>query len=149
MGVPAPTCASVRFCASLSTMSGSKVGHPPERGAVASRDHASGRARAVPERRLPRRVLAGAAHHDHADVVGLSHDGEHRVGGVDGGPALDLLPLVVAPEAREWKARVLEEELLDLALAVAVASDGGGVLGTEREQRPAAAEQVVAAGLTH
>src|SRR5207247_8219150 len=49
----------------------------------------------------------------------------------------------------EREARVLEDELLDLPLAVAVARDGGRVLGPEREQWVAEGEEVVAPGLPH
>src|SRR5882724_1519996 len=114
-----------------------------------ARDHPPRDARAVAEGRLPARVLAGAAGHDDAEVLGAPHDRQHRARRVDGAVALDLLLLVLAPQPRERKARVLEEELLHLGLAVTVARDGGGVLGAQRQQRPAPAEQVVAAGLAH
>jgi hypothetical protein len=62
---------------------------------------------------------------------------------------LDLLALVLTAEAGEGEAGVLEEELLDLLLGEAHVGDGGGVLGAEGEQRPAAAQEVVAARLGH
>src|SRR6266508_5349502 len=81
------------------------------------RDGATRVVRAVAERRLPGRVLAGAAHDDHADVLGPADDRHHRLGGVDDVPALDLLALVLEAEPLEREPRVLEEELLDLLLA--------------------------------
>ena len=60
-----------------------------------------------------------------------------------------LLPPVFVPEPPEREARMLEDELSDRRLVVAVAGDRRRVLGAERQERPAPIEQVIAAGLRH
>src|SRR5712692_435796 len=105
--------------------------------------------RAVAEGRLPARVLPGAADHDRTDVVGRAHDRQHRVGRIHHVVMLDLLAPILRPEARERKARMLEEKLLHLFLRVTVAGDGRGVLGAERQERPSTAQEIVAAPLPH
>src|SRR5215470_14396089 len=58
------------------------------------------------------------------------------------------LPIFLA-QSPEGEAGVLEDDLLHLLLAVTFTSYGGGVLGSEREQRTAEGEQIVAARLAH
>src|SRR5688500_12607091 len=80
------------------------------------RDRATRPVGAVAERRLPRGVLAGAADHDDADVLGLAHDGHHGPGRVHDAVTFDLLLAVLGAEPGQREARVLEQELLDLLL---------------------------------
>src|SRR5581483_5890598 len=98
----------------------------------------------------PARVLAGAAGHDHLQVLGLRGQrtvvapaGE-RLGAI--GEAAALYPFRRQPADRE--ATVLPEEALDIGLGVAVDGDLLGVLGAKRHHRgAAAARHVVAARL--
>src|SRR5262249_24086599 len=105
--------------------------------------------RLPPERRLPARVLAPSTDDDDRDRVGRLDDREPGTRIVDHPVPRDLLTLVFLTETRERIARMLEHELLDRLLAVAVSRDRCRMLRTEREDGPSAVEQVVAPGLPH
>src|SRR5207245_2317134 len=128
---------------------GAKVGDGSERRAVLAPDGAAGGLGLITEGGLPAGVLARAAHHDHRQILGRLHDGEHGIRCGRHLPALHVVALVLLAELCQGKARVLEHELLHLPLAVAVARNGGGVLGPEREKGMTGGEEVVAPGLPH
>src|SRR5215217_1708187 len=121
-----------------------------QRPSIAAGDDAGHGLGHAAEGRVPARVLAGAACDDDADVVRLRSDARHA-------GTLSLRQAGAVPErldvfGAELLQRVdgvLENELADRLLGVAVGGDGGGVLGAEREHRVSEAEDIVRAGLAH
>ena len=118
------------------------VRHPPERRAVAARDRAPGRTRAAPERRLPARVLAGAAHHDHADVLGRLDD--RLVATLTPGPSVALRDSVTDLEfdyllepgaesrwVKEWVSPVTAPVAIRLRVTTGRESGDGGRVVTD------------------